>query len=294
MAVTAFEVYLKIERRLAPLTVSTYLSEYQAFNAYCREQTLSPEIVSRDDISEYLKYRRRPEGGGLGIRAAEKALTALRSYMEFLVKEGLRSDDPTELIRVGGRFSQLPKVLTEAEVDRLLASIPVDTAEGKRDYALFELIYSCGLRVSEAVGLKSENFRFREAVVLVDGKGGRRRWVPVGEQALQAAIRYRDEARPQLSGVLSDNGAFFLTRRGRPMTRHQIWERLKKYAVLSGLETKIHTLRHSFATHLLQNGADLRSVQELLGHADISTTQIYTHVADRDLVLQHEKFHPRG
>ena len=271
MAVTAFEVYLKIERRLAPLTVSTYLSEYQAFNAYCREQTLSPETVSRDDISEYLKYRRRPEGGGLGIRAAEKALTALRSYMEFLVKEGLRSDDPTELIRVGGRFSRLPKVLTEAEVDRLLASIPVDTAEGKRDYALFELIYSCGLRVSEAVGLKSENFRF-----------------------LQAAIRYRDEARPQLSGVLSDNGAFFLTRRGRPMTRHQIWERLKKYAVLSGLDTKIHTLRHSFATHLLQNGADLRSVQELLGHADISTTQIYTHVADRDLVLQHEKFHPRG
>ncbi len=294
MSVSAFEAYLRIERRLAPLTVSTYLSECRIFNAYCREQTLSPETVDRNGISEYLKYRRRPEGGGLGIRAAEKALTAVRSYMEFLVKEGLRADEPTELIRIGGRFSSLPRVLTESEIDRLLESIPADTAEGKRDYALFEMIYSCGLRVSEAVGLKTENFRFRESAVLVDGKGGRRRWIPVGERALKAALRYRDEARPQFSGVLSDGGVFFLTDRGRPMTRHQIWERLKKYAVLSGLETKIHTLRHSFATHLLQNGADLRSVQEMLGHADISTTQIYTHVADRDLVLQHEKFHPRG
>lgn len=294
MESAAFEAYLRIERRLSPAAAVTYLSEWKCFDIYCREKGVDPITVDRNGISDYLMYRRGEEGGGIGLRSAEKALTVLRSYMGYLVKEGLRQDDPTELVKIGGRGRALPSVLSKDEVDRFLSVIPTDTDAGIRDYALFELIYSCGLRVSEAVGTEIENFRFREAVILVSGKGGRRRWIPVGERAVRAAHRYLTEIRPRLLGFRTDSGRFFLNAKGEPLTRHQAWEALRKYAALSGLTTKIHTFRHSFATHLLQNGADLRSVQELLGHADITTTQIYTHVAGRDLIRQHKKFHPRG
>lgn len=294
MSSSAFEAYLRFEKRLSEASVATYLSEWNCFDQYCRKEEKNPLTIDRNGIESYLMYRRQEEGGGIGLRSTEKALTVLRGYMSYLISEGLRRDDPTVSIRVGGRSRELPAVLTEAEVDRFLAVIPTDTDNGKRDYALFELIYSCGLRVSEAVGLMVENFRFREAVVLVSGKGNRRRWVPVGDRAVCAARVYLTEARGRLLGVRTDTGRFFLNSKGEPMTRHQAWEALQKYAAVSGLKTKIHTFRHSFATHLLKNGADLRSVQELLGHADIMTTQIYTHVAGRDLIEQHKKFHPRG
>lgn len=294
MSSSAFEAYLRFEKRLSPASVATYLSEWHCFDRYCRERKEDPLTIDRNGIEAYLMYRRQSEGGAVGLRSVQKALTVLRVYMACLIGEGLRRDDPTASVKVGGRNRDLPVVLTEADVDRFLSVIPVDTDTGKRDYALFELIYSCGLRVSEAVGLTVENFRFREAVVLVTGKGGRRRWVPVGERAVSAATVYLREVRGRMLGDRTDSGVFFLSNRGMPMTRHQVWETVKKYAAGIGLETKVHTFRHSFATHLLKNGADLRSVQELLGHADIMTTQIYTHVAGRDLVEQHKKFHPRG
>lgn len=294
MSPSAFEAYLQFEKRLSAASIATYLSEWNCFDRYCRLQNEDPLTVDRNGLEAYLIYRRQKKGGGIGLRSAEKALTVLRVYMAYLVGEGLRRDNPADSVKVGGRSRELPAVLTEAEVDRFLSVIPTDTDAGKRDFALFELIYSCGLRVSEAVGLTAESFRFREAVVQVTGKGNRRRWIPVGERALRAASDYMTEARRRILGNRSDPGFFFLNNKGTPMTRHQAWEAVKKYAVESGLETKIHTFRHSFATHLLKNGADLRSVQELLGHADIMTTQIYTHVAGRDLVEQHKKFHPRG
>ena len=285
-----YRYYLKIERSLSLNTVGAYFRDVTAFLDWLELQTAGKNLsaMSTDDVISYLQSMT------VSKRTQARILSSLRSFFSWLMQEGYIRDNPCDGVDAPKIGRYLPEVLSVKEVGQIMDAVPLTDWLGLRDRAILEMLYGCGLRVSEAVGLKTENFRFRESAVLVDGKGGRRRWIPVGERALKAALRYRDEARPQLSGVLSDNGAFFLTRRGRPMTRHQIWERLKKYAVLSGLDTKIHTLRHSFATHLLQNGADLRSVQELLGHADISTTQIYTHVADRDLVLQHEKFHPRG
>lgn len=294
MSPSAFEAYLKLEKRLASSSVATYMSEWSCFDQYCQEKKIDALTIDRSGIEDYLMYRRAEDGGEVVMRTLEKALTILHSYMDFLVKEGLRRDNPTVSIKLGGRSHSLPAVLTEAEVNRFLSAIDIDSDAGKRDFALFELIYSCGLRVSEAVELTVDRFRFREALVLVCGKGNRKRWVPIGERAAQAVYSYLTEVRGRLLGVKNDSGWLFLNNKGGRMTRQQAWQTAKKYAATSGLSIKIHTFRHSFATHLLKNGADLRSVQELLGHADIMTTQIYTHVAGRDLIDQHKKFHPRG
>lgn len=290
----AFEAYLRIERRLSATSVETYLTEWIWIDEFCRNEEKSAIQWSSTDVSDYLLFRRSLKGGGISLRSAQKSLTILRCYMGFLIKEGLRRDDPTALMKINGAKGALPSFLTEDEVNRLLSVIDLECPEGMRDYAILELIYSCGLRVSESIGIMVEDIRFHESLVMVTGKGSRRRWIPVGERALLACKRYFTQARGVLLGPKTDSGLFFLSCRGQKMSRQQVWVKLKKYAMLAGLETKLHTLRHSFATHLLQHGADLRSVQEMLGHADIMTTQIYTHVANQDLIQQHKKFHPRG
>jgi integrase/recombinase XerD len=219
----------------------------------------------------------------------------LRRFYQYQVRQGRLQADPTLNVESPKLGPRLPKSLTEADVDALLGAPDVNTPLGLRDRAMLEVLYASGLRVSELVTLQSGQLSDTMGVVRILGKGAKERLVPVGEEALDAVRRYVRDARPMLlSGRASD--ALFVTRRAGPMTREAFWQLIKRYARIAGIKVNIspHTLRHAFATHLLNHGADLRVVQLLLGHADISTTQIYTHVARERLKQLHAKHHPRG
>ncbi|NNM68293.1 MAG: tyrosine-type recombinase/integrase, partial [Spirochaetales bacterium] len=212
---------------------------------------------------------------GVSVRSGARVLSVLRGFFDFLVFTGRRSDSPMDFVQAPKLVLQAPEVFSLKEVEALLAAIPQDSPEGLRDRALFELIYSAGLRVSEAAGLKMGKLFLKEGLVCVLGKGDKERFVPLGSQAAHWLSVWLKEGRPQLAKPLSGD-AVFLNFRGGELSRKGMWKNFKAYAVRAGLEGKVHTLRHSFATHLLAGGADLRSVQELLGHASIGTTQIYT------------------
>ena len=220
-----------------------------------------------------------------------RVVSSLHAFFKFLRLERLRVDDPSELIETPKQDRTLPSVLAPEEVDRFLASIDPTTARGLRDRALFELIYSCGLRISEAADLSFDRLYLRERVIRVIGKGRKERLVPFGEDAAMWLTRYLEEGRPALAKGRSDR--VFLNQAGKGISRKGIWKRFDGLREASGLEAKVHTFRHSFATHLLAGGADLRTVQELLGHSDISTTQIYTHIDPESLQDYHRDFFPR-
>ncbi len=232
------------------------------------------------------------------LRASSQAryISTLRRYYRHLLARGQIVADPTLRIAMPAKPSRLPKVLSEAQVDALLAAPRTDTPLGARDRAMLETLYATGLRVSELVGLKLHEVNFDMGVVRVFGKGSKERLVPLGEEAIDWMRNYLAEARPAiLNGQQSDD--LFVTARGAAMTRQAFWQLIKRYAVQAGIDParlSPHVLRHAFATHLLNHGADLRVVQLLLGHADISTTQIYTHVARERLKTLHAKHHPRG
>jgi integrase/recombinase XerD len=218
-----------------------------------------------------------------------------RRYYRYLVRERLRGDDPTVRIRSAKQPPRFPKSLSEKEVEALLAAPDPETALGLRDRAMLETLYATGLRVSELVSLKTVELSMTDGVVRIVGKGSKERLVPVGEVARAAIERYLASARDELlDGRVAD--ALFVTRRGGPMSRQMFWNLIRKHARAAGIRSALspHTLRHAFATHLLNHGADLRVVQMLLGHADISTTQIYTHVARERLQALHRRHHPRG
>jgi integrase/recombinase XerD len=218
----------------------------------------------------------------------------LRSLFTFLYEEGYRSDNPAAQLELPRYTPALPEVMSVDEVESFFAAIPLDTIYGIRDRALFELIYSCGLRVSEAAALKTAAIHREEQLLRIQGKGGRQRIVPLGDQALHWLKIYLSTVRPHLNRSGKVEERVFLSMRGGGLSRKGIWKRFKEICALAGLEAKVHTLRHSFATHLLQGGADLRSVQALLGHADIATTQIYTHVENEKIRRIHTDLHPRG
>jgi integrase/recombinase XerD len=222
-------------------------------------------------------------------------VSSLKRFFQFAVREGLRSDDPAAGLDSPKLPRSLPKSLSEAEVEALLESPRLATAQGVRDRAMLEVLYASGLRVSELVGLKTVQANLDMGVVRVLGKGSKERLSPLGEEAIAWIQRYQKEARPELlRGKRSE--ALFVTARGGPMTRQAFWKIVQRHARAAGIPRAIspHTLRHAFATHLINHGADLRVVQLLLGHADISTTQIYTHVARERLKQLHRKHHPRG
>lgn len=206
-----------------------------------------------------------------------------------MILERLRTDNPADNIESPSRDKNLPRVLSPSQVDAFLAAIPLDTPYGIRDRSLFELIYSCGLRVSEAVALSLEDIHFRERIIVVRGKGNKERIVPFGEQAEGRLVEYLEGTRELLLGRRRST-AVFINNRGGRLSRKGIWKRFSEIVAISGITAKIHTLRHSFATHMLAGGADLRSVQELLGHADVATTQIYTHVEDAALQMYHADY----
>jgi len=283
---------LWLERGASRLTLDAYRGDLQGFAAHLAGRGIPLASAGRADLLDYLAA---PQQAGLAPRSLSRHLSALRGFYRYLVREGVTREDPTARIESPRLGRPLPKTLTEVDVDRLLAAPAGDTPEALRDGAMLELLYASGLRVSELVGLRIAQVDLNRGVLVVLGKGARERMVPIGETALTRIETYLVQARSALlSGQVSD--ALFVTRRGGGMTRQAFWHRLRLYAQRAGFERlpSPHTLRHAFATHLLNHGADLRAVQMLLGHADLSTTQIYTHVARERLKALHAQHHPRG
>ena len=286
----AFAAYLSAELRLSEATVAAYTLEARLLLEYCRSGECPLERFSATELIEYLVHRQIE---GASRKTTAKSLSALRAFFAFLVREGLMPANPAEHVETPRIPRHIPEVYSREEVERLLAAIDLSTPGGMRDRFLFELIYSCGLRVSEAAELSLDRIYRQDKFIRVVGKGSKERVVPIGDLALEWLDRYLSEARSALAGGRRIK-ALFVNHRGTPLTRKGMWKRFKRYALLAGLNGKIHTLRHSFATHLLRGGADLRTVQVLLGHADIGTTQIYTHVDERELAEYHRRYHPRG
>ncbi len=282
--------YLTAELRLSAPTISVYTLEARLLLEYLAGRKLDLRRATAGNLIEYLIDRQL---AGIGGRTTAKAVSALRSFFSFLVREAVVSGNPSEHLETPRLSRRIPQVFSLEQVEAILAAIDTGSPSGIRDRFLFELIYSCGLRVSEAVGLTLDRVYQRESLLRITGKRSKERLVPMGEQALHWLRRYLEEARPALVKGNRER-ALFLNHSGRALSRKGMWKRFKEICRRAGVEGKIHTLRHSFATHLLQGGADLRAVQTLLGHADIGTTQIYTHVDERELQSQHECYHPRA
>lgn|SRR5690554_1002780 len=282
---------LRVEMGLAKQTLEAYASDLKAFRKYMEEGALSLTSIDEADIAAYLVSLSRR---GLSARSQARHLAAIRGLFRFLVEERARSSDPTELLVNPNAFRKLPEALTQDEVLRLLNAPSGDEPRAIRDRAMLYLLYASGLRVSELVGLELMDLNLHEGFVSIMGKGSKRRIVPFSLETGEAIERYLREIRPRWAKPAER--AVFLTSRRAPMTRQAFWKLIRNYARAAGIEKEVspHRLRHSFATHLLRNGADLRVVQMLLGHADIGTTQIYTHLSDDHLREVHERHHPRG
>ena len=289
----AFCDTLWLEDGLSRNTLESYRRDLRQFAAWL-EAKHGRALVDADhgDIQAYLGYRFSRKARA---SSAARLLSSLKRFYRYLVRSGTRTVDPTLKIDAPKLPRGLPKTLTEADVENLITAPDVGTPLGLRDKAMLETLYASGLRVSELVTLKAVQVSHDMGVVRVTGKGSKERLVPLGEESLHWLSRYLRDARPALlAGKVSDD--LFVTARGRAMTRQAFWQLIKRYALRAALGKAIspHTLRHAFATHLLNHGADLRVVQLLLGHSDISTTQIYTHVARERLKQLHQKHHPRG
>lgn len=287
-----YEGYLRNELRVADSTAGTYVAEARRFGQWLDKTGMAAVFVNGTDIESYVASR--SGSGSLSARTISRIFSSLRSFFSFLCIAGYRSDDPSRDVERPKIGRNLPEVLEVDEVEKFLDSIDLSTPYGVRDRTLFELIYSCGLRVSEAVELNLSQIFVKEGLIRVTGKGNKERLVPLGDEAESWLRRYLREARPQLLKGPSSSDRVFLNNRGEGLGRKGMWKRFRGIAARADVNGKIHTLRHSFATHLLHGGADLRSVQELLGHADISTTQIYTHLNQDDMAKAHEAYHPRG
>ncbi len=280
------------EEGLSDNTLSAYRSDLEVFGRWLTERKTTLTRVTRDDILGYLSHL---AGQGIRPRSSARLLSSLRRFYRFLVREKLIGSDPTEQVESPKLGRPLPKLLSEEQIDELLQAPSTDQPLGLRDRAMLETLYATGLRVSELVNLRLPQVNLVQGVVRVIGKGDKERLVPLGEEAVNWINRYLNEARPEiLSRKTCD--VLFVTARGDAMTRQAFWRNLKLLARKADIRTTLspHTLRHAFATHLLNHGADLRVVQMLLGHADLSTTQIYTNVAQARLQALHAKHHPRG
>ncbi|MGD8999300.1 MAG: site-specific tyrosine recombinase XerD [Granulosicoccaceae bacterium] len=290
--IEAFIDMLWMERGLSDNTLRAYRSDLQAFASWLSGNGTALVAAQRQDLLAYLADRSQQ---GVRVRTSARMLSSLRRFYQYLVREGRLLEDPSARIEAPRLVRPVPKYLTEDEVDKLLAAPDTSVPLGLRDRAMLEMLYASGLRVSELVGLQMPQINLLQGVVRISGKGGKERLVPVGEEALLWLERFVHDSRPVLlRGRPCD--ALFPTRRGAGMTRQAFWHLIKRYAQQAGIEKHLspHTLRHAFATHLLNHGADLRVVQMLLGHSNLSTTQIYTHVARERLKSLHAEHHPRG
>jgi integrase/recombinase XerD len=285
--------HLIVDRGLAPLTVNAYASDMREFARFLQTHRIdSVQKVSREDLLLFLAVMDRR---GLSPRSRSRKISCIRGFFRYLIQNDFIREDPSQLIDSPRLPKKIPQYLEPDEVDRLLASVPTGSLETRRDATMLELLYATGLRVSELVKLEMGQVDLEMGCVTVVGKGSKERVVPLGIPASRAVMSYLETVR---NGLLHGrrSEALFVTRRGGPMTRQAFWKIVKKYARSGGIRKEIspHTLRHSFATHLVQNDADLRAVQIMLGHSDISTTEIYTHVAQHRLKHLHQTHHPRG
>ncbi len=283
---------LWMERGLSDNTLASYRRDLSACAGWLSGQSATLAAATSVQLQRYLAAR---FDQGLSARSSARLLSCLRGFYRYLVRENCRSEDPTARIDNPKLGRPLPKSLTEADVEALLAAPGRGDPIALRDRAMLEVLYASGLRVSELVSLTMPQINLRQGVVRVMGKGSKERLVPLGEEALAWLQRYTREARGELLKGLSSD-VVFPSSRGRMMTRQTFWHRIKHWAAVAGIEKPLspHTLRHAFATHLLNNGADLRVVQLLLGHSDLSTTQIYTHIAQSRMQALHAAHHPRG
>jgi len=281
-----------MERGLSENTLAAYRNDLNGLAAWLVPRGRDVAAARREDLLDYLSER---VVRGARPRTTARLLSSLRRFYRYLVREGRRPDDPTLRIDMPRIGRPLPDSLSEEEVETLLGAPEAGETLGLRDRAMLELLYACGLRVSELVSVTLEQIDLTQGVVRLMGKGSKERLVPMGEEAVDWLQRYIAHSRPDLAAGASAR-QLFITRRGKAMTRQAFWYRLRHYAVKSGINKALspHTLRHAFATHLLNHGADLRVVQMLLGHSDLSTTQIYTHVARERLKELHARHHPRG
>lgn len=280
------------ESGLSRQTLAAYRADLLAFARWLDQRHQALVDAGREDVLAYLAAR---VGDGLKPRSTARLVSTLRRFYRWQLREGAIATDPTHEVEAPRLGRPLPGAVSEQDIEALLAAPDVADPLGLRDRSMLELLYATGLRVSELVGLTLAQLNPRQGVLCIVGKGSRERLVPVGEQALDWVARWLDEGRPRLLG-LRRSEALFVTARGAALSRQAFWYRIRAHAQAAGIHRKLspHTLRHSFATHLLNHGADLRVVQLLLGHQDLSTTQIYTHIARQRLQDLHARHHPRG
>jgi integrase/recombinase XerD len=283
--------YIRVERRLAGHTVESYARDLTRLAAFAEASGVSATQLGRDDLEQFV---RDLLSGGLAPRSVARLVATVRGYFKHLVREGRIEANPADDLRAARPWPTLPKFLSVDEVEALLSAPDASTPGGLRDRALRELLYATGLRVSELVGVKASDVNLAAGYLACTGKGDKQRIVPVGDEAVAWMRRYQASARPLLTGGRSA-GTLFVNQRGGALSRVGFWKILKGYGRKAGLRRDLspHVLRHSFATHLLDRGADLRAIQVMLGHADLSTTQIYTHVLETRMKALYDRFHPR-
>jgi len=282
--------YLTVEKGLSRNTLESYERDLRKYALFMRGK--KADGIKQADVVSFLGHL---AGEGIATPSAARGLAAIRGFHKYLITDGFAQNDPAVNIETPRGWKRLPKTLNSEDVESLLDQPDRTTSIGLRDKAMLELLYATGLRVSELVGLRLQDVNLERGYLVVVGKGSKERAVPMGEAAMAAVQAYLDSAR---RGLLNskESDSLFISSQRRQITRQMFWERIKFYTRKAGIAQNIspHTLRHSFATHLLDNGADLRAVQAMLGHSDISTTQIYTHVSRERLRKIHEKYHPRG
>lgn len=286
--------YLRVERNAAANTIDSYSLDLKRYIQFLQQQEIrSAEKVERTHIISFLTLLRDL---GLTARSISRNFSAVKAFHRFLISEEFLRMDPTENVEAPKRSRKLPDVLNPNEIELILEQPNVHHVLGLRDKAILETLYATGIRVSELIGLKQTNILFDQRITRVFGKGSKERVVPIGRSALLWIRKYQEESRPRLAKRGETNDVLFLNARGRKLSRMSIWKIVHQFSVSAGIKKEVHphTFRHSFATHLLEGGADLRAVQEMLGHEDISTTQVYTHIDREYLKEVHRTFHPRG
>ncbi len=290
MTIDNYLAYLRDVRRMAGNTVESYARDLAALAAFADTQGRDVSVLDRRDLEAFVRSRM---ASGLSPRSTARAVACIRGFYRFIAVEEQREGSPADDLRAPRAWPALPRFLDLEEVDRLLAQPDVSSPRGLRDKALISVLYATGLRVSELISLKLSNLHFPDGYLTCIGKGDKERIVPIGQEATEWVRRYLEDGRPHL--LKGASSWLFVNARGGPLSRVGFWKLLKAYGIKAGISHDIspHVLRHSFATHLLERGADLRAIQMMLGHADLSTTQIYTHVQQARLRSVYDRFHPR-
>lgn len=292
---TGFRVYLQLERGLSANTLDAYLHDVDLLFDFLEIKKDGKGIskISYDDLSEFVSYIREMD---LGAYSQARVISGIRAFFKYLLLEKIIEKNPSELLEAPKLGRKLPEVLNIDDVAKIIESVDLSEAEGERNKAILETLYGCGLRVSELVTLRISDLHFREGIISVTGKGDKQRLVPIGASALKQILTYKEQVRVRLSPKKKSEDILFLNRNGGKMSRQMVFLIVKKQVEKAGIHKNIspHTFRHSFATHLVQNGADLRAVQDLLGHASITTTEIYTHLDSDDMRKAILDYHPRN